>query len=66
MKRIGIVLKWQVNSLARLFYAMQGYNVEKGHDFSQARHPAERLCWRMALDSYEFWQGSKQAPEEKK
>lgn len=57
--RLGVVLKYKVNTLARAFYRMQGYVVPEGYDFSKAKHPQERLCWEQALLAYEFWKESK-------
>lgn len=41
-KRISVVLRWKVNALARVFYMLQGYNVEEGYDFSKASTPPMR------------------------
>lgn len=38
----------QTNRLARRFYQMQGYIVDKKYKFYKATHPQEMLCWRMA------------------
>jgi hypothetical protein len=55
MKRINVVLKMQLNALARYFYSLQGYNVPEYYDFSKAKHPTEKLMWIQSLASYEFW-----------
>jgi hypothetical protein len=55
MARLGIVLKYKINVLARLFYASMGYSVEEGYDFSTARHPTEKMVWNMAKASYDYW-----------
>ena len=44
-------LKPYLNTLAARFYAMQGYRVADGFDFSQATHPSEKLCYQMAIAS---------------
>lgn len=44
----------QTNKLARRFYSMKGYKARKDfkfYDESEARHPDEQLCWRMAVDA---------------
>lgn len=45
-------------SLAREFYKMMGYEVPKGYRFDTARHPQERLCWRMACHAYDQIDGT--------
>lgn len=54
-KRYNIVLKMELNALARALYAQMGYIVSEGYDFSKAKHPQEKLCWAQAELSYEFW-----------
>lgn len=46
------------NSLARLFYAQQGYMVPEGYRFDKARHPQESRMWEMACLAYEEIDGS--------
>jgi hypothetical protein len=46
------------NSLARLFYAQQGYEVPEGSRFDKARHPQERLMWNLACLAYEEIEGT--------
>lgn len=41
----------QTNSLARAFYAMQGYDVKEGYDFTKATYPTEILAWKMACEA---------------
>jgi hypothetical protein len=41
------------NSLARDFYAFMGYEVPEGYRFDQAKHPQERLCWRLAVRAFD-------------
>jgi hypothetical protein len=43
-----------LNTLARIFYASNGYKVEPGYRFDQARHPQERGMFVMACAAYEF------------
>ena len=52
-KKYGIILKMELNALARGFYSMMGYQVEEGYDFSKATHPQERLCWNQAVLAFE-------------
>lgn len=58
-KKIGVVLKMRINNLARIFYLMQGYQVEPGYDFSTAKHPQEKAMWNFAKTSFEYWKESK-------
>lgn len=53
--RVTVVLKYQLNQLARVLYMMSGYTVPEGYDFSKAKHPTEKLMWEQAKISYEFW-----------
>jgi len=43
-----------VNELARLFYYTHGYQVEKGYDFESAKHPQERLMYRLAVQAFNY------------
>lgn len=43
----------RTNDLARRFYEMQGCVVPRKYKFWQATHPAERLCWDMAVVAME-------------
>lgn len=52
---MNVILKKEINDLARLFYGMLGCKVESGYDFSKAKHPTEKLMWQKAEISYEFW-----------
>lgn len=42
----------KIGNLARLFYKMQGYDVEEGYDFRSATHPQEKQCWEQAKIAY--------------
>lgn len=53
--RIGPVLKFKLNSFARLLYSMMGYTVEEGYDFSKAKHPTEKMIWQMASSAYDYF-----------
>lgn len=53
--KIGVLLRLRINNLARVFYAMHGYNVAPGFDFSSAVHPMERLMWEQAKISFDYW-----------
>lgn len=44
-----------LNALARRLYQAQGYEVAEGYDFTQARHPSERLCYVLASVAAEFF-----------
>lgn len=46
------------NALARRFYKAMGYEVPEGYRFDSARHPQERLCWRMSCDAFEMIEGT--------
>jgi hypothetical protein len=46
------------NSLARTFYAMQGYEQPESFKFYDATHPHELGCWTMAVAAYEHIDGS--------
>ena len=46
------------NELARRFYAEMGCVVREGHRFDTARHPQERLCWRLAVIACEEYDGT--------
>ena len=46
------------NELAREFYALRGYHVEKGYRFDQATHPHEREAWAQACFAYDFIEGT--------
>lgn len=56
MGRYGFFLRLQLNQLARLFYKMQGYNVEEGYDFFKAKHPQEKMMLEMAKLSLKYWE----------
>jgi hypothetical protein len=45
----------KLNECARMFYVGMGYEVEKGYDFQSASHPQKRLCFVMAIRSFNFW-----------
>ena len=49
------IQKADINTLARLFYKMMGYEVPQGYDFSKAHHPSEKMVWEQAKISFEFW-----------
>lgn len=55
MAKLGVMLRFRINQLARLFYKLHGYNVEEGYDFSKAVHPQEKLMWEMAELAFEYW-----------
>lgn len=46
---MNVTVKFKINALAKMFYSMQGYNVEDGYDFSVARHPQEQGLWNQAI-----------------
>ena len=48
-EELGVIAKSHLNALARMFYKMQGYNVEGGYDFSKANHPQEKQVWNQAV-----------------
>lgn len=48
-------MKVELNELAREFYALMGYNVQEGFDFTKSKHPQERLCFELAKSSYDYW-----------
>ena len=48
-------LRKQLNELARKLYASLGYVTPEGFDFQNSSHPQERLMFKHACDSYEFW-----------
>jgi hypothetical protein len=50
-------IKKQLNTLAKLFYKSNGYEVEQDYDFSEASHPQEKGMWNMALIAYCFLKG---------
>jgi hypothetical protein len=50
--------KEKINSLARKFYSMHGYQVDEGYDFSEAHHPQEVGAWNMALVAYDHIKGT--------
>lgn len=54
-KKYGIIVKSDINRLARLYYRMMGYTVPEGYDFSKAHHPTEKMVWQQAEISFEFW-----------
>ena len=41
--------KKELNVLAKLFYMIDGCQVNDGYDFSAAQHPAEKRCWNQAI-----------------
>lgn len=47
-------LHQKLNLLARRFYSELGYEVHDEFDFSQSKHPQEKLMYNQALISYEF------------
>lgn len=48
--------KKEINSLANLFYRLHGYQQDFDYDFSTARHPQEKLMFKMAEVSKQFWE----------
>ena len=46
------------NELAREFYKMRGYEVQKNYKFYEAHHPEEIGCWAMAVVAYDRIQGT--------
>lgn len=46
------------NSLAIHFYRMAGYVVEPTYKMYEASHPQERGFWNMAVEAFEFVNGS--------
>lgn len=56
--------KLEINSLARVFYMLNGYKVEGGYRFQDARHPQEKLMWRMAALAYLRFGENKEQEEE--
>lgn len=57
--KYNVILKMEINNLARLYCKMMGCNVEKGYDFSKAKHSTENMCWSMAEISFQFWEARK-------
>jgi len=55
MPNYNTVERWEINRLARLFYAIKGKEVESGYNFNESIHPEEKLCWILAEESYKFW-----------
>lgn len=45
----------RLNECARMFYSSHGYEVPKGYDFSEAKHPQEQACFVLAVRSYNYW-----------
>lgn len=43
----------ECNALAREFYMLHGYGVEKGYRFDKAHHPQELGMWLLAAMAYE-------------
>lgn len=39
--------------LARMFYALYGYEVEEGFKFYESEHPQERNMWDLACIAFE-------------
>lgn len=65
--KYSVLQKFRLNSLARLFYKMQGYNVDQNYDFSTARHPQEKLMWEQAVLAEKFYAMTyEETPEPKK
>lgn len=58
-RALGVILKYRINTLAKEFYKMQGYEVKESYDFSRATHPHEVQVWKMALLSFHYWAESK-------
>lgn len=48
--------KKDLNECARIVYAIMGYNVDEGYDFSKASHPQEQMCFAIAVRTFNFWQ----------
>jgi hypothetical protein len=46
------------NGLARRFYEEMGCVVPEGYRFDKARHPQERMCWRLAVVALEEVDGT--------
>lgn len=47
--------KDQLNRLARLLYAIQGYEVREGFDFSTSQHPTEKAMFAQACAAMNFF-----------
>lgn len=45
-------------SLARTFYALQGYEVPKGYKFYLSHHPQEQYMWSAACVAFEEIEGT--------
>jgi hypothetical protein len=45
-----------LNECARLLYEGMGYHVDKGYDFSIARHTQEQACFALAVRTFNFWE----------
>lgn len=55
MKKHSLIVRYDINRLARLYYRMMGYHVDEGYNFYEAKHPTERLVLQQAEISFEFW-----------
>ena len=47
--------KTRINSLANLFYRLQGCCIDFSYDFSKAHHPQEVMCYEMAKVAHKFY-----------
>lgn len=52
---INEYLHKELNELARELYQQHGYEVKEGFDFSASNHPQEKLMYKLAELSYDFW-----------
>ncbi len=52
---MNVIVKAQINDLARMFYKASGWDVPSGYDFSKAIHSREKGNWVLAELSYEYW-----------
>jgi len=52
---IGFLFRAELNGMANVFYRMQGYEQQKGFDFSSSPHPTEQLMFALAKASYTYW-----------
>ena len=59
---MAVAIVSSANDLARSFYRLMSCVVAEGYRFDNARHPQEKLCWRMACEAYEFIDGT--SPED--
>lgn len=45
-----------LNDCARMIYECRGCHVEKGYNFSAAKHPEEIVCFVIAVKTFNFWE----------